>query len=315
MKKSNSKPTVKSGVGYRIKSSTKPTAKTAKKTSSKKTNTQTYIQKPLPSTRTLMRSTVNFFWKNKAQLIGVSAVYGFLYLLLVTGVNGVVGLNEALDTSASSGISDSLSLAGSLFAESLSGEEGSQFYQTFLPVIGSLAMIWAIREIHNKSEFRMKDAYYKGMYPLIPYFLVNLTILLKLLPMAIASYVLALLQLTGLLVSPIEYIFAFGGWILLSVWSLYMLPPSLLALYSVTLPDIYPMRAIKGAKAFSAKRRMRIIGRYLLALAVGLSAGLLILLAIIAIVPALAVYVSLILGIVGLLVFHIFGFELYRSML
>lgn len=315
MKKNNSKISSKKNTSNKIRLSTKSSSRTVKKIKSKKNDHQDYIQKPLLSTRSLLRSTLVFFWKNKIQLSGVTAVYGFLYLLLVTGVNSAVSINKALDSSTVSGFSGSLSMAGSLFAQSLSGEEGSQFYQTFLPIIGSLAMIWSIREIHNKSEFKIKDAYYKGMYPLIPYFLINLTIILKLLPMIIASYVLALLQLTGLLVSPVEYFFAFSGWILLSMWSLYMLPPSLLALYSVTLPGIYPMRAINGAKAFSAKRRLRIISRYLLVMAIGMIIGFLILLAIIAIAPVLALYLSLIMGFIGLLLFHIFGFELYRSML
>lgn len=291
---------------------------TVKKKRSAKLAANTYNQKPLPSLKALLIVSWKFFWIYRRPLLGVTAIYGLLYLVFVTGLSATSSLQETQETVNElfdNSLIRNVVLAGTIATTSGSGEESSQLYQTFLPVIGSLAMVWSIRELHANKRFKFRDAYYNGMHPLIPYLLVIFSIILKLLPMIIASYIFAVLQVSGLIASGIEMAVAVTLWVLLSAWSLYMVVPSILALYSVTLPGIPPMKAIKGSKAFVAGRRWRILARLFAAVLIGAIVALAIVLIFVAIMPALAVYVSLILGFLGLLFFHVFAYELYRSML
>src|ERR1700759_956870 len=49
-------------------------------------------------------------------------------------------------------------------------------YQLFLALITSLAVIWALCQLFTGNNLRIRDAYYRGMYPLIPFVLVLLVV-------------------------------------------------------------------------------------------------------------------------------------------
>src|SRR5690606_28518012 len=118
--------------------------------------------------------------------------------------------------------------------------------QMLLLLIASLAIIWALRKTHGDVKVRARDAFYQGMYPLIPFILVLLVIGLQLLPLLLGSSLYSLVTTNGIAVHAIEqtaWLLLFGG---LSLLSLYMLSSSLFALYIVTLPNMTPMKALRS---------------------------------------------------------------------
>ena len=73
-------------------------------------------------------------------------------------------------------------------------------YQLFLAIIASLAVIWALRQVLAGASPRIRDAYYRGMYPLIPFILVLLVIGLQLIPLLIGSTLYSLVINNGIAV-------------------------------------------------------------------------------------------------------------------
>ncbi len=61
-------------------------------------------------------------------------------------------------------------------------------YQSILLVIVSLAVIWALRQRLAGEKITARDAFYKGMRPLIPYLIVMFIIVLQLMPLFLAVF-------------------------------------------------------------------------------------------------------------------------------
>ncbi len=112
-------------------------------------------------------------WKYKELFAGITIIYGLLNLTLVQGLAGgtdVSSLKHALNQAFNGGLG-SLASAFSVFAVLVgsAGNASSQTtggYQLFLGIITSLAVIWALRQVLAGESVRIRDAYYRGMYPL-----------------------------------------------------------------------------------------------------------------------------------------------------
>ena len=117
-------------------------------------------------------------------------IYGLLNLVLVQGLAGgtdVSSLKNALNQAFTGGLG-SLASAFSVFVVLVgsAGNGSSQTagaYQLILGIMTSLAVIWALRQVLAGRQIRIRDAYYRGMYPLVPFMLVLLVVGLQLLPL------------------------------------------------------------------------------------------------------------------------------------
>jgi hypothetical protein len=152
--------------------------------------------KPLPKARVLLRRTFQQLWANKKLFGGILGIYALLNIVLVRGLASTTSANltslkSTLDL-ALHGFSGKLvtSLAG--FA-TLVGDSGasatatSGVYQYILLTVCGLAAIWAFRHISAKGLVRVRDGFYQGTRPLIPFVLVQLAIGLQLVPIAVGS--------------------------------------------------------------------------------------------------------------------------------
>jgi hypothetical protein len=61
-------------------------------------------------------------------------------------------------------------------------------YQSFFLVTSSLALIWLFRQQQAGNKVKMKDAFYRGMYPLIPFILVLIVVGLQTIPASVGNY-------------------------------------------------------------------------------------------------------------------------------
>lgn len=228
---------------------------------------------------------------------GIILIYTALTLILVNGFNiSSTGLFGGLRS----------------YADNSSGA-----YKTLLSIIISLALIWALRNnsAAAQGKITVKDSFYKGMYPFIPFILVLLVIGLQLLPLIVANYLYIHVLIGGLAVTAIEK----GLWIVfllaLVLLSLYMVSSSLFALYIVTLPDVKPIQALKTARDLVRHRRAVIMRKVLFLPLV------LVLLAAIIVVPAimlseqLAEYLFFALSMIAPAVVHSYYYRLYRELL
>lgn len=276
----------------------------------------------LPSVLQLTKAAWRTLWQHKNLFIGITLTYGLLNLLLVQGLAGstdVAGLKNTLNQaftgnfgSLASGVSVFVVLVGS------AGNGSSQTagaYQLFLGLITSLAVIWALRQVLAGAIVRVRDAYYLGMYPLIPFMLVLLVIGLQLLPLLIGSTLYSLVVTNGIAVYPVEKVIWALMYGLLALLSLYLVSSSLFALYIVTLPNMTPMKALRSARDLVRYRRWTVLLKILCLPLILLVVAAVIMVPIIIWLTPLAQWVFFLLTMFALVAIHACMYTLYRELL
>lgn len=255
---------------------------------------------------------------------GIALIYAILTLALVKGF-GVssniselkIALQELISGSAGQ-FATSLTLFGVLLSNANSAaSEVAGAYQSILLIVISLALIWSLRQTNagNSTKIYIRDAFYKGLYPLVPFLLVLIVVSLQLLPIVFANFLYSIVFIGGLAVTPIEQ----GLWALmlfaLVILSLYMITSSIFALYISTLPDIRPMAALKSARKLVLYRRWLIMRKVLFLPIALLVIGAAITVPIIILSATAAEWVFLALSMWSLVVVHSYMYGLYRELL
>ena len=182
-------------------------------------------------------------------------------------------------------------------------------------MITSLAVIWALRQVLAGVRVRVRDAYYLGMYPLIPFILVLLVIAVQLLPLVIGGTIYGIVISNGIAVYTVEKLAFALLFILLALLSLYMLSSSLFALYIVTLPDMTPMKALRSARELVRHRRWTVLRKILCLPIILLIVAAVIMVPIIIVLTPLAQWVFFVLTMFAVAAVHTYMYTLYRELL
>lgn len=253
---------------------------------------------------------------------GIALVYGLLVILLAQGLaatTDVVSVKQQM-SQAFTGSLASLASSFSVFMVLIGSSGGASnqsagAYQFFLGLIASLAIIWALRQLYSDTQIRVRDAYYKGMAPLVPFVLVLLVVGLQLLPMLIGSSIYSTVVGNGIAVTAVEKLFWLILFLGLSAVSLYFVSSSLIALYIATLQDMTPLKALRSAKQLVKNRRWIVVRKLLfLPVALLLAAGT-IMLPVIALIPIIAPWLFFALTILALVTTHTYIYTLYRELI
>ncbi len=251
--------------------------------------------------------------------LGITLIYAILTILFVRGLSSAADVeNLKKQFGDSIGPVGNGLLVFALLAKS-SGSNASQVagvYQTMLAIIVSLAVIWALRQVFaGTPKIRIRDSFYRGMYPLVPVLLVLLVIGLQLLPMVVGASLYGTIVSQGIASGPAERsIFGFIA-LLLSAWSVFMIISSVFALYIAALPEMTPMNALRSARGLVRYRRWTVLRKLLLLPLCLLVTALAVMLPIILSAPALASWALLFLTMTGLPIAHAYIYTLYRELL
>ncbi len=216
----------------------------------------------------------HLLWKHKKLFLLVVILYAVL--------NGVlVGLaSQGTYTELSNMLKDSgtdlfagnwgqISQAAILLGTGILGginEAPSDAQKIFGPLIVLLiwlTTIWLLRAILANHQPKLRDGLYNAGAPIISTFLVSLMFLVQLIPAAIATLGFWAASQTGFAVNGVESMLFWIVVSLLVVLSLYWATSTFIALVVVTLPGMYPMRAIATAGDMVIGRRIRILLRLL----------------------------------------------------
>ena len=255
--------------------------------------------------------------------LGIALVYIILLLIFVKGfastldIEETKGILEKFYFGFSGKALTAAAVFGSLIGSSMGaeGSVGASTYQTFIVILIILASIWAVRQQHTGAKFKVRDAFYRGMYPLVPFILVSMVIGLQMIPLGIGGWLYTATITTGLAVTVIEK----ALWIilvaLLVLLSLYMVTSSVFALYIVTLPDMTPMRALRSARKLTLHRRWAIVSRIVFITLVLVILAMIIMAPFILWLPQIAEWVFFSISVFGLLIPVIFLYNLYRELL
>jgi hypothetical protein len=160
-----------------------------------------------------------------------------------------------------------------------------------------------------------KDAFYKGMYPLIPFVLVIFIIGLQLLPALFGNLLYSLVTANDLAVTGVEKAIWIILYILLVLLSVYMILSSMFALYIVTLPDMTPLRALRSARQLVVDRRWSVLLRILVLPIVLLVLAAIVMIPLILYASWAAQIAFALIGSYGLVFVHSYLYSLYRALL
>jgi hypothetical protein len=297
----------------------KNTKKTTKKSKTTEVSSATIRYAQLPAAWTIGQQALRLLWtyKNSFSLLALTyALLTFVFVREFSGGIDVQGLRS--DFNSVFGTDKSLNTSAAIFATLLtSGSSSSTLgsaYQWIFLVTVSLATIWALRMSKAGENWDVKDAFYKGMYPLVPFVLVILLVTLELLPffLGATAYSIASGSVAISFVEKLPWLIVF---IALSIVSAYLLITSLVAVYAVTLPDMTPLQALRSAKQLVDGRRLQVLRKMLfLPFALLLILGLIVL-PVILILPVIAQWLFFGLSMVALIVVHAYMYELYRNLL
>jgi len=281
------------------------------------------IKRPvrLPSVWRLSRQTIGTVWRHKWVFLGIALIYIVFSVIFVTGLGGstnMAGLEQQAGTATGSAghLLADLGAFGSLLTNGTGTSNASGgAYQLIITLIISLATIWVLRQSAAGERVGFKDAFYRGMYPLIPFTFVLIVILVQLLPFLIGATIYSFVTAAGIAVNSWEQFVLLLFLIVPTIFSAYMLASSLFALYIVTLPDMTPLQALRSAKKLVHYRRATVFRKLLFMPIALIVLGALIVVPVIFVVPAIATWLFFVLAIVGLILAHTYVYTLYRELL
>ncbi len=226
----------------------------------------------MPGYWSFSADTIKTLFRHKKIFLLLALVYAILTIVLV-GMASQDNFNTLMSTLTQTsgdvfkGNIGQLGQAGLLFMTIISGgisqslTEGQQIYATIIALLTWLTTVWLLRNILAGKRVKLRDGLYNAGSPILPIFIVALVLVVQLLPFALAIIGYSAASATGLLNSGVE---AMLFWIvagLLSLLSLYWITSTIIALVVVTLPGMYPFRAIKTAGDLVIGRRVRIMLR------------------------------------------------------
>lgn len=272
----------------------------------------------------LFIAAVRLLFRNWKLFGGIVLVYLVLTVVLVKGFGVSSNITQLKSTvlelfqGSTAQLATSLTLFSVLLGNANStASDVAGAYQSMLLIIISLVLIWALRQslAEKKITVTVRDAFYKGLYPIVPFLLVLLVIGLQLMPLVIANFLYSVVFGGGLAATVLEQ-WLWGMLVgMLVLLTLYMVTSSIFALYIVTLPNVRPFQALRSARDLVRFRRWMIMRKVLFLPFALLILAAIIVLPIIIVSPGMAEWVFFFLSMAGLAIVHSYLYQLYRELL
>ncbi len=139
-----------------------------------------------------------------------------------------------------------------------------QIFAVLLSLFAWLTTVWLLRNVLAGNAIKMRDALYNSGSPIIATIVTAGIILLQLIPVGVAAL--------GYLAASTSGLLAAGGvesmlfWIaagLLVLLSLYWISSSLFAMIIITLPGMYPLRALRASRDMLMGRKLKFLLRFI----------------------------------------------------
>ncbi len=227
----------------------------------------------LPSVWQISRISVARLWNHKGLFIWITLIYGFFDLVfaeaganatnILTLKHNVAQVLSGHTTSIGASFTTFFSLSYDPNASSNGNSTPAGVFQFIFVVLFALGLIWAFRHTHKEDKLRIRDPFYRGMFPLIPFLVVMLIIGLQLIPIVVGATLYLQTVNNGIAVGALQKSIWEIIFFLFSMVSLYMISASLLAIFVVTLPGMTPVRAVKKAGQLVQRQRVVVLSKYL----------------------------------------------------
>lgn len=213
-------------------------------------------------------------WAHKKLFGSLAAVYAILTVMLV-GIASQETYREtssAIQSAGNATVLDGLRAieqASLVFIAAIGGnlsadpDTAQQVYAGLVGLLVWLTTVWLLRAIMAGQKPRLRDGLYNAGAPILPTFLLTLVLIIQFLPVAVAGIGYTAASASGLLEGGVEAMLFWAAALLLVTLSLYWATSTFMALVIVTLPGMYPMKALRAAGDLVVGRRMRVVMRLL----------------------------------------------------
>lgn len=229
----------------------------------------------LPGNIVFTHEVSKTIWRHKTIFLLLALIYAVLYAVLV-GIQSqetYTTLSDLLkETSgdAFSGNWGAIGQAGLLLVTvassgvSTEATESQQIFSVFIFLLIWLTTVWLLRNLLAGHKVKLRDGLYSSGAPLFATVVITLVIAIQLIPVAVAFIAYNAATTTGLIEAggAAAMLFWIGAG-LLALLSLYWVTSSLFAMIIITLPGMYPYRAIRTAGDMVLGRRIKILLRWL----------------------------------------------------
>ncbi|MCL2451511.1 hypothetical protein FWD20_01365 [Candidatus Saccharibacteria bacterium] len=213
----------------------------------------------------------NLIWKNKRLFIKFILLYSLLSAIIVGLMSqaNFAALRDSLNESTNLGFFNKfLTLfSNAMSSGSATTDAGQQVLAGLLFLYGWLALIWLLRHIvaGEGAKLKLRDGIYSSGSPVLATFAILVVILVQLLPFALVLLAYASVTSVGWINTgiQIENMAAWCAVAVAAVMTLYWICSSFIALIIVTLPGMYPFRALRAAGDLVIGRRLKLVLRLL----------------------------------------------------
>lgn len=236
----------------------------------------------LPGYIAFSNQVIKLLWANKKTFVLMVIVFSIVSFLLVgfASQDIITSIRDGLESSDENmfvgGIIGDLEKTFILFASTVSGEvygittedqKGFQLFSAMIALLIWLTTIWIIRNLLAGYKVKVRDAVYNAGAPILSTFIVVVVFIIQLLPLAVAIIGYNAASASGILSGGVETMLFWVAAGLLAVLSLYWITATFIGLVVVTLPGMYPFKALRIAGDMVVGRRVRILLRVLWMLA------------------------------------------------
>lgn len=217
-------------------------------------------------------------WKYRVPLLIITTVYTVIILLLVNVMSEQTyqDITSTVQETTSGLIEGTLGpvsnaaitllaavTSGGASSNGASSQIGGTAVGVFVVLLVWLTVVWYLRNRLAGHSIKVRDAFYNAGSPVLSTFVIFLVIILQLIPLAVAiAAIVAGIQTNLFVNGAAAMLVSFVVFLLLSL-SLYWITASFMALVVVTLPGMYPLRALVVAGDMVVGRRIRILLRIL----------------------------------------------------
>jgi hypothetical protein len=238
--------------------------RTRKRDKIKKPNIEGYIAFPWYVLRIL--------WNRKWVYIRLVALFFILSIIFVGAiqVDNITSVNEVIDSASSDGnilgpVARAAMTVGSSIGGALNGNlsDVQYIYISALYVLILLMVVWLVRHQLAGKKVAMREGLYNAAAPIAAEYVLILIGILQLIPAALATLVFVSAQALGLFDGGIETAMFSGALFLVIVLTLYFMTTTLFAMFIVTIPGTYPIKAYRAARRIVAGQRLRLLLRLL----------------------------------------------------
>lgn len=213
-------------------------------------------------------------WRYKKTFIMLTVICAIFSSFIVGMIsqefyNNVGDLIRSTGGEMIAGNTGKITEAGLLLAAGLSGglnatlSEAQQLMVSLLILFFWLVTIWILRALLAGHVPKLRDGFYNAGAPIVPTFILGLVFMIQLVPMAIAAIAVSTLLPAGFVSGGIEAMLFWVVALLLILLTLYWVVATLFALVMVTLPGMYPFKALRTAQDLVAGRRLPLVLRIL----------------------------------------------------